>query len=89
MRTCVPFCSVTALFLLQEVTIRVGAPVVVDDLIAEYERKHGPLKRYSASVHRDPPNFTWVSTPKGNTRQTSCYTHIYTYSIKQLTHNSS
>jgi hypothetical protein len=62
--------------LIQDVTIRVGAPVLVDDLIAEYERKNGPLKRYSASVHTDPPNFTWISTPKGTHICTSMYVHM-------------
>jgi hypothetical protein len=38
---------------LQRVTVTFGEAVDVSDLIAEHERRHGPLHRYSASASAD------------------------------------
>ena len=38
---------------LQRVTVAFGEAVDVTDLIAEHERRHGPLHRYSASASAD------------------------------------
>ena len=49
----------------QEVTMRAGAPVVVDDLIEAYEKVYGPLPKFSASIDTDAPDYTWKSSPEG------------------------
>eukprot|EP00697_Spironema_sp_BW2_P001464 gnl/Spiro4/11966_TR6319_c0_g1_i1.p2 gnl/Spiro4/11966_TR6319_c0_g1~~gnl/Spiro4/11966_TR6319_c0_g1_i1.p2 ORF type:complete len:387 (-),score=126.92 gnl/Spiro4/11966_TR6319_c0_g1_i1:73-1233(-) len=52
----------------QLVTVRVGAPVAVQDLIDQYEARYGPLVRVSADARADSAaggdwHMTWASTP--------------------------
>ena len=39
--------------LFSNVTVRFGEAIEVDDLIQEFEQKHGPLPRYTASAAKD------------------------------------
>lgn len=45
-----------------QITLRAGPPVLVDDLIAEHERLHGPLPHYTANVDTDDARYRWKST---------------------------
>ena len=49
----------------QDITIRVSLPLNVDDLIEQHEQKHGKLRKFSPSVDKDDPAYSWVSTPQG------------------------
>mmetsp|Transcript_4707 Transcript_4707/g.6185 ORF Transcript_4707/g.6185 Transcript_4707/m.6185 type:complete len:374 (+) Transcript_4707:131-1252(+) len=50
----------------RSITLRVGEPINFDDLLEDYEKKHGALKKFSASAEMDPDSWEdyWPSTPE-------------------------